>query len=167
MKPKLSYIGTSLNNVQAQTWVPNSLALMQAVVSPLFSSASDVFQARKWLLVGTSAISLIGAAIAPGSTDIYRLIAATVLIGVGFSSVGLAFAVPSEILPRKWRPSKFDHSSERRRLGGASCVDTLVIVSQAVMNIAACLGAVTGPLVIGAFTKADEMNGWKNFYVCQ
>lgn len=91
--------------------MPNALALMQAVVAPLFSSASDVFQARKWLLVGSSVISMIGAAIAPGSTDIYRLIVATVLIGVGFSSVGLAFAVPSEILPRKWRPSKCDRAA--------------------------------------------------------
>jgi MFS family permease len=106
MKPKLSYIGTSLNNVQAETWISNSLTLMQAVISPLVSSTSDMFQARKLLLVGTSAISFIGAAIAPGSTDIYRLIGATILIGVGFSSVGLAFAVPSEILPRQWRPSK-------------------------------------------------------------
>ena len=106
MQIKLSYIGASLDNTQAQTWVPNSLALMQAVISPMFSSASDVFQARKWLLVGSSTISFIGAAIAPGSPDIYRLIGATILIGVGFSSVGLAFAVPSEILPRKWRPSE-------------------------------------------------------------
>jgi MFS family permease len=105
MDLQLSYIGASLGNTQAQTWIPNSLALMQAVVSPLFSSASDVFQARKWLLVGSSTVSFVGAAIAPGSQDIYRLIGATILIGVGFSSVGLAFAVPSEILPRKWRPS--------------------------------------------------------------
>ena len=103
---KLSYIGASLNNTQAQTWVPNALALMQAVINPLFCSASDTFQARKPLLVGSSAISFIGAAIAPGSKDIYRLIGATILIGVGFSSVGLACTVPSEILPRKWRPSK-------------------------------------------------------------
>ncbi|KAH8669106.1 putative siderophore iron transporter [Xylariales sp. PMI_506] len=140
----LSYIGISLNNVQAETWVSASLTLMQAVISPLVSSASDTFQARKLLLVGTSTISFVGAAIAPGSTDLYRLIGATILIGVGFSSVGLAFAVPSEILPRKWRP-----------------------MSQAVMNIAACLGAVAGPLVIGAFTEKDEVNGWKKFYWVQ
>ncbi|OKL59548.1 hypothetical protein UA08_05366 [Talaromyces atroroseus] len=140
----LSYIGVSLNNVQAETWVSASLTLMQAVVSPLVSSASDMFQARKLLLVGTSAMSFIGAAIAPGSTDIYRLIGATILIGIGFSSVGLAFAVPSEILPRQWRP-----------------------MSQAVMNIAACLGAVAGPLAIGAFTEMDEVNGWKKFYWVQ
>ena len=48
---------------------------------------------------------------------------------------------------------------------GAFCIDILIIVSQAVMNVAACLGAVTGPLVIGAFTKADVVNGWKKFYV--
>lgn len=106
MEPKLSYIGASLNNVQAETWVSNSLTLMQAVVSPLVSSTSDVFQARKLLLVGSSTISFIGAAIAPGSTDLYRLIRATILMGVGFSSVGLGYAVPSEILPRQWRPSK-------------------------------------------------------------
>ncbi|KAF7546138.1 hypothetical protein G7046_g9399 [Stylonectria norvegica] len=140
----LSYIGASLHNVPRQTWVPNALALMQAVVSPLFSSTSDIFQARKVLLVGSSIVSFVGAAIAPGSTDIYRLIAATILIGVGFASVGLAFAVPSEILPRKWRP-----------------------MSQAVMNVAACLGAIAGPLCIGAFTKADEVNGWKKFYWVQ
>ncbi|CAG9993191.1 unnamed protein product [Clonostachys byssicola] len=137
----LSIIGTSLNDTQAQTWVPGALTLMQAVISPLVSSISDTFQARKLLLVGASVVSFVGAAIAPGSTNIYRLIGATILIGVGFSTVGLAFAVPSEILPRKWRP-----------------------MSQAVMNIAACLGAVVGPLVIGAFAKADVKNGWKNFY---
>uniref|UniRef100_A0A8H7NHM4 Major facilitator superfamily (MFS) profile domain-containing protein n=1 Tax=Bionectria ochroleuca TaxID=29856 RepID=A0A8H7NHM4_BIOOC len=133
-----------LNNTQAQTWVPGALTLMQAVISPLVSSISDTFQARKLLLVGASVVSFVGAAIAPGSTNIYRLIGATILIGVGFSTVGLAFAVPSEILPRKWRP-----------------------MSQAVMNIAACLGAVVGPLVIGAFAKADVKDGWKNFYWVQ
>lgn len=39
------------------------------------------------------------------------------------------------------------------------------LVAQAVINIAACLGALVGPLVIGAFTKADVVNGWKKYYV--
>lgn len=102
---QLSYIGKSLNNTNADTWVPNSLSLVQAVLGPVISGASDTFQARKTILVGSSLISLIGAAIAPGSSNIYRLIAAQTLIGVGFASVPLAYAVPSEILPRKWRPS--------------------------------------------------------------
>lgn len=103
---QLDYIGKDLNNSATQTWVPNALSLVQAVVAPLISSASDTFQARKLLLVGPAILSFIGAAIAPGSTNIYRLIGAQILIGFGFATVPLAYVVPSEILPRKWRPSK-------------------------------------------------------------
>lgn len=91
--------------------MPNSLSLVQAVLGPVISAASDTFQARKFILVGSSLISFIGSAIAPGSNDIYRLIAAQTLIGVGFASVPLAYAVPSEILPRKWRPSTLSYTS--------------------------------------------------------
>lgn len=103
---KLTYIEEDLNNTVSGTWVPNSLSLVQAVFAPLISSASDTFQARKALLVGPAIISFIGCAIAPGSSNIYRLIAAQVLIGFGFATVPLAYCIPSEIVPRKWRPSR-------------------------------------------------------------
>ena len=99
-------MGKDLNDPVRQTWVPNALSLVQAVVAPVISSASDTFQARKPLLVGCSMISFIGAAIAPGSNDIYRLIVTQILVGFGFATVPLAYCVPSEILPKKWRPSK-------------------------------------------------------------
>lgn len=86
--------------------MPNALSLVQAVVAPVISSASDTFQVRKTLLVGPAMISFIGAAIAPGSSNIYRLIVAQILIGFGFATVPLAYCVPSEILPRRWRPSE-------------------------------------------------------------
>ena len=103
---KLSYIEEDLNNTLSSTWVPNSLSLVQAVLAPLISSASDTFQARKALLVGPAIISFIGCAIAPGSSSIYRLIGAQVMIGFGFATVPLAYCIPSEIVPRKWRPSR-------------------------------------------------------------
>jgi MFS family permease len=103
---QLSYIGKDLNGTASQTWVSNAISLAQAVLTPLISSASDTFQARKTLMVVPCLISFIGAAIAPGSTSINRLIIAQVLIGFGFSTVALAYSVPSEICPRKWRPSK-------------------------------------------------------------
>ena len=52
-------------------------------------------------------LSFLGAGIAAGSNNIYMLIAGQAVIGVGFSSVALVYTVPSEILPRRWRPSKF------------------------------------------------------------
>lgn len=104
---QLRNIGESLNNVPAETWVPNALALTQAVLAPIISSASDTFQARKFLIVGCCIISFIGSAIAPGANNIGRLIGAQLMIGFGFSATALAYCVPSEILPKKWRPSTF------------------------------------------------------------
>ncbi|KEF52549.1 uncharacterized protein A1O9_11391 [Exophiala aquamarina CBS 119918] len=140
----LSYIGASLGETAVPTWVPNALSLVQAVLGPIIAAASDTFQARKLILVCTSTISFIGAAIAPGSKDIYRLIVAQTIIGVGFAAVPLAYAVPSEILPRRWRP-----------------------FAQAGINVSAALGSILGPLSIGAFTRSDPVHGWRNFYWLQ
>ncbi|KAH8886238.1 putative siderophore iron transporter [Thozetella sp. PMI_491] len=137
----LNFIGADLHNNAAQTWVVTVLSLVQGVLGPIISTASDTFQARKLLLVGSCAISFIGACIAPGSTSIYRLIGANILISVGFASVPLAYAVPSEILPRKWRP-----------------------MAQAGVSIAALLASVTGPFIIGSLTKRDPHTGWRMFY---
>lgn len=38
-------------------------------------------------------------------------------------------------------------------------------VAQAAMNVAASLGAISAPLIIGALTKANPHRGWRNFYV--
>lgn len=114
---QLSYIGTDLASPKTQTWVPNSLSLVQAVVSPLIALTSDAFQARKVLLIGSTLLALIGSAIAPGSGNIYRLIVAQILIGFGASTVALAYCVPSEILPRKWRPSTSKSSMLQMFLG--------------------------------------------------
>ncbi|UNI15994.1 hypothetical protein JDV02_002474 [Purpureocillium takamizusanense] len=137
----LTYIGRDLHNPERQAWVPTSLSLVQAVIGPVISFASDTFQARKPILVWTSAISFVGCAIAPGSNTIYRLIGAQTLIGFGFASVPLAYCVPSEILPRRWRP-----------------------MAQSAMNVAASLGACAGPLAIGALTKRNGETGWRMFY---
>jgi MFS family permease len=74
-------------------------------MAPLLSFVSDAFQARRTLLFSTTIVAFVGAAIAPGSKSIYSLIVAQTLLGFGFASSALAYAVPSEILPRKWRPS--------------------------------------------------------------
>ncbi|KAK5048151.1 hypothetical protein LTR84_005821 [Exophiala bonariae] len=87
-----------------QTWIPNALLLVQAVLAPTLYSASDLFQTRKILLIGGCIFSFIGAAIIPTANDINRVIAGQALIGVGFSTSPISYCIPSEILPRKWRP---------------------------------------------------------------
>ncbi|RSH79191.1 uncharacterized protein EHS24_001230 [Apiotrichum porosum] len=140
----LSYIGTDLNATAQQQWVPNALSLVQAVGGPVIAFASDTFQARKIILIVSCLFSLVGAAIAPGAKDIYRLIVSQILIGIGFAAAPLAFAIPSEILPRKWRP-----------------------LAQSLANVAGSLGSLCAPLITGALTKKSEHNGWRNFYWIQ
>lgn len=38
-------------------------------------------------------------------------------------------------------------------------------VGQVWINIAAALASCTGPLIIGALTRADPVNGWRKFWV--
>lgn len=73
----------------------------------MVSFAADTFDARKMLLVSTLVVGMVGAAIAPGSQSIGRLIAAQALVGVAFSSLPLGYSIPSEIVPRKYRPCTF------------------------------------------------------------
>ncbi|KEF52257.1 uncharacterized protein A1O9_11497 [Exophiala aquamarina CBS 119918] len=137
----LTFIGRDLDATPSQTWIPNALSLVQAVLGPMISSVSDTFRVRKSILVGCCTAAFIGCAIAPGSHSIDRLIAAQTLIGVGFAVVPLAYAVPSEILPRKWRP-----------------------LAQGFCNSAALLAGISGPLIIGYMVKQDAHQGWRNFY---
>ncbi|PVH90282.1 putative siderophore iron transporter [Periconia macrospinosa] len=127
--------------IQHWSWVSTSLSLVQAVLAPIIASISDTFQARKYILVGASLVSCAGCAVAPGSQSMNRLIGAQILIGFGFSAAPLAYVIPSEIAPRKWRP-----------------------MVQATMNIAACLGAIAGPLSIGALTRSNPKDGWRTYF---
>ena len=51
-------------------------------------------------------VAFIGACIAPGAMGIGRVIAGQACIGLGLAGLPLSFAVASEVLPKKWRPSE-------------------------------------------------------------
>lgn len=38
-------------------------------------------------------------------------------------------------------------------------------MAQAAINVAAALGAISGPLIMGALTETNVKDGWRNFYV--
>lgn len=137
---QLDNIGSAFpSDSQWQYWVINAVTLVQAALGPIFSSISDVFQARKSVLVGLTTLAFIGAAIAPGSQSIYRLIGASTMIGFGLAAAPLTYAVPSEIVPRRWRSGEYlNHYTEPA---------LRFVASQGFINLFAGLGAVTGPLV--------------------
>lgn len=84
---------------------------------------------------------MIGAAVAPGSTGINRLIISQALIGCGFAVQGMGYAVPSEILPRKYRP-----------------------LAQGLLQTWAYVGGILGSMSIGAMINNLGRGGWRKFY---
>ncbi len=83
-------------------------------------------------MVASCIISFIGSGIAPGSENIYRLIASQTLIGVGFAAVPITYVVPSEILPRRWRSSKLSHRIRHvlrltHSASGSSCFEYVLL----------------------------------------
>ncbi|OAL42841.1 MFS general substrate transporter [Pyrenochaeta sp. DS3sAY3a] len=137
----LDNIGAAFPNPQWRYWIVNASTLVQAALGPIFSSISDVFQIRKSVIVCLVTLAFIGAAIIPHSKSIYQVIGGSIMIGFGLTAAPLSYAVPSEIVPRRWRSA-----------------------SQGFINMVGSLGAITGPLVIGALTRKNPTQGWRNFY---
>ncbi|KAF2650004.1 MFS general substrate transporter [Lophiostoma macrostomum CBS 122681] len=140
----LDNIGAGFPNPQWRYWIINASTLVQAALGPIFSSISDVFQVRKSVILCLVTLAFIGSAIIPNSDSIYRVIGGSIMIGFGLAAAPLGYAVPSEIVPRRWRSA-----------------------SQGFINMVGSLGAITGPLVIGALTQKDPDHGWRNFYWVQ
>lgn len=76
---------------------------MQAVLSPLFGRLSDVLE-RKYLAGVPPLIAFVGAVISAKATSMNMLVGGGILIGTTLSTISIVQAIPSEILPLKYRP---------------------------------------------------------------
>jgi MFS family permease len=77
--------------------------LMQSVLSPIIGRLSDVLD-RKWLASIPPLIACIGAIISAKATSMSMLIGGGILIGFTLSTIAIVQAIPSEVLPLKYRP---------------------------------------------------------------
>lgn len=75
---------------------------MQSVLSPIIGRLSDVVD-RKYLATIPPIIAFVGAVISAKATSMTVLIIGGVLIGVTLSTISIVQAIPSEVLPLKWR----------------------------------------------------------------
>ena len=76
--------------------------LMQSVLSPIVGRLSDVLD-RKWLASMPPVIAFIGAVISAKATSMNMLIGGGILIGVTLPTIAIVQAIPSEVLPLKYR----------------------------------------------------------------
>lgn len=75
---------------------------MQSVLSPIVGRLSDVLD-RKWLASIPPLIAFAGAVISAKATSMSMLIGGGILIGVTLSTIAIVQAIPSEVLPLKYR----------------------------------------------------------------
>lgn len=75
---------------------------MQSVLSPIVGRLSDVLD-RKYLAATPPLIAFVGAVISAKATSMSMLIGGGILIGATLATVSIVQAIPSEILPLKFR----------------------------------------------------------------
>lgn len=75
---------------------------MQSVLSPIVGRLSDVLD-RKYLASLPPLIAFVGAIVSAKATSMNMLIGGGILIGTTLSTISIVQAIPSEILPLKYR----------------------------------------------------------------
>lgn len=76
--------------------------LMQSVLSPIVGRLSDVLD-RKHLAAFPPLIAFAGAVMSAKATSMSMLIGGGILIGTTLSTISIVQAIPSEVLPLKYR----------------------------------------------------------------
>ncbi|KAJ9634172.1 hypothetical protein H2204_006503 [Knufia peltigerae] len=120
-------------------WLTIIVALYPTVAGPPISQIAD-FWGRKWLVVITALISVVGCIIMSRSNSIGMILGASVVAGASPGCQSILHAVPSEVLPRKFRPW-----------------------AQTAVILAAGIGAIIGLYVAGAMVKTNP-SGWRGYF---
>jgi MFS family permease len=76
---------------------------MQSVLSPMFGRLSDVLD-RKYLAAGPPMIAFVGSVICAKASSMNVLIGGGILVGVTLPTIAICQAIPSEVMPLKYRP---------------------------------------------------------------
>ncbi|KIW30887.1 uncharacterized protein PV07_02579 [Cladophialophora immunda] len=98
----IAFIIRDLGDAPIAGWIIQGPLLMQSVLSPIVGRLSDVLD-RKWLASIPPLIAFGGAVMSAKATSMSMLIGGGILIGVTLSTIAIVQAIPSEVLPLKYR----------------------------------------------------------------
>ncbi|KEF60632.1 uncharacterized protein A1O9_02193 [Exophiala aquamarina CBS 119918] len=135
-------IGIELGGESQSTWLVQIVTIIIAVLSPPISEAADLW-GRKWFLVTLTALGVVGCVITGAASSMAMALGGQVLSGIACSSQPLVHAIPSEVIPRRYRA-----------------------IAQAGVNISIALAAVIVLLAGGALTRNGNHAGFRVlFYI--
>ncbi len=98
----IAFIIRDLGDPSLAGWIIQGPLLMQSVLSPIVGRLSDVLD-RKYLASVPPLIAFAGAVLSARATSMNQLIGGGILIGTTLSTIAIVQAIPSEILPLKYR----------------------------------------------------------------
>ena len=98
----IAFIIRDLQQPGLAGWAIQAPLLMQSVLSPILGRLSDIV-GRKVLVCTLPLISFAGACICAKSSNINELIGGSVMTGCALATLAMANAIPSEVLPLKYR----------------------------------------------------------------
>lgn len=115
---------------------------MQSVLSPIAGRLSDVLD-RKWLISIPPLIALVGAIVSATAQSMSTLIGGGILIGVTLSTISILQAIPSEVLPLRYRA-----------------------IANGAGFLGSGVGGIVGSLGAGALTNSSP-SGWRHVFWVQ
>ncbi|KAI1800430.1 MFS general substrate transporter [Daldinia bambusicola] len=98
----IAFIIRDLGDASIAGWVIQGPLLMQSVLSPIVGRLSDVLD-RKFLATVPPLVAFVGAVVSAKATSMSMLIGGGILIGTTLATISVVQAIPSEILPLKFR----------------------------------------------------------------
>ncbi|KAJ7684516.1 major facilitator superfamily domain-containing protein [Mycena polygramma] len=138
----LAFIIQDIGEPEIAGWITQGPLLMQTVLSPVVGRLSDVLD-RKYLAGVPPLIAFAGAVMSAKAQSMAILIGGGVLIGTTLSTISIVQAIPSEILPLKYRA-----------------------LANGYAFLAGSFGALVGVLGSGGVTNINP-SGWRNIFWIQ
>ncbi|KAK7035759.1 MFS general substrate transporter [Favolaschia claudopus] len=138
----IAFIIRDLGEPAIAGWIIQGPLLMQSVLSPVIGRLSDVLD-RKYLAGVPPLVAFAGAVISAKAESMAVLIGGGVLIGTTLSTISIVQAIPSEILPLKYRA-----------------------LANGFAFLAGSFGGLVGVLGSGGVTNINP-SGWRNIFWIQ
>ncbi|KAJ7778632.1 major facilitator superfamily domain-containing protein [Mycena maculata] len=138
----IAFIVRDLGDPAISGWIIQGPLLMQSVLSPVIGRLSDVLD-RKYLAGVPPLIAFAGAVMSARAQSMAILIGGGVLIGTTLSTIAIVQAIPSEILPLKYRA-----------------------LANGFAFLAGSFGGLVGVLGSGGVTNLNP-SGWRNIFWMQ
>ena len=135
-RPVTTYFG----HLELSVWPSELIVIFTVALGPPVSQAAD-FWGRKWFLVILTASGAVGSVIVATAHSTGTLIFGYCAMSAAFGAQSLLFAVVSEVLPRKHRPT-----------------------AQAVVNMTSGIGAFIGLAVGGTLLKNNHSENYRTFF---